>query len=198
MTRIVLILTCAVATLGTAGVASAQPKQKFAPQPTKLHYNPPSYYVQPPAPAVVTPTRPSYGSIDCSPTIGFYGDIARRGLLVTHVTRRSEASRIGLVAGDVIIEADGRRINSQRDWDRAIDRAGREICLTVQRANGRVVDLHARLSHDHRHGHSQHVSRPVTPVVPVTPIYMVPQPPQTAYHFSFGDGGFRIGLTVRD
>ena len=55
---------------------------------------------------------------------------AESGLIVTHVTPDSPASRAGIRPGDVIIEINRSRIQSLRDYERAIERAERDR-LTV-------------------------------------------------------------------
>ena len=59
-------------------------------------------------------------------------DIARRmnvnaneGLIVTHVTPDTPASRAGIRPGDIIIEINRNRLSSIRDFERAIERAER-------------------------------------------------------------------------
>lgn len=67
------------------------------------------------------------------------GDSA--GVRVTAVTPGFTADRLGLAAGDVIVEADGRRIESLIDYARTFRswRVPREIRLTVRRGGARRV-----------------------------------------------------------
>lgn len=52
----------------------------------------------------------------------YFGVTGGRGLLVTAVAENSPAARAGLKAGDVIIEADGEKVESSGDLSRAINR----------------------------------------------------------------------------
>ena len=81
-----------------------------------------------------------------TPTLGIYGYATRRGMVVTDVVPGSEACRIGLERGDVIVEIDGRHIQCQRDYDIAMQRTGRRTHLLVQDARGNgLVTVHAHL-----------------------------------------------------
>ena len=81
------------------------------------------------------------------PVLGIYGRVTCQGMLVTDVARGSEACRIGLEQGDVIVAIDGRRIRCQRDYDIAMQRTGRHTNLRVLDSRGRgVVTVHAHLA----------------------------------------------------
>ncbi len=200
MSRIMIASVFTVAAVcvsnGVSNTAEAQPGHRHghAPQPVKLHYNPPSRYVQAPVPVPMT-SRHAHGFIDCSPTLGFYGEITRQGMLVTRVQRGTEASRIGLQPGDVILRVNNQQIRTPHDWECALEQARREVCLTVRRTCGNVAELHARLSHNHRS-----VSSIPQPRYQVPPVYSYPVPvaPQTGYNISFGDRGFHIGLSIQN
>lgn len=87
-----------------------------------------------------------------APTLGFYGRASHRGMMVTDVIRGSEAWDIGLERGDVITEINGQHIHSQRDYDRAMQRAGRHMRLKVRDVRGRgIVTVHAHPEFDNRY-----------------------------------------------
>jgi C-terminal processing protease CtpA/Prc len=52
----------------------------------------------------------------------YFGVTGGRGLLVTSVAENSPAARAGLKAGDVIVEADGEKVESSGDLSRTINR----------------------------------------------------------------------------
>jgi serine protease Do len=52
----------------------------------------------------------------------YFGVTGGRGLLITAVAENSPAARAGLKAGDVIIDADGEKVESSGDLSRAINR----------------------------------------------------------------------------
>jgi serine protease Do len=52
----------------------------------------------------------------------YFGVTAGHGLLITSVVENSPAARAGLKAGDVIIDADGEKVESSGDLSRAINR----------------------------------------------------------------------------
>ncbi len=81
-----------------------------------------------------------------TPVLGIYGYATRRGMVVTDVVPGSEACRIGLERGDVIVEIDGRCIHCDRDYDIAMRRTGRRTCLLVRDVRGcGLVTVHAHL-----------------------------------------------------
>ncbi|WP_237227570.1 PDZ domain-containing protein [Rubinisphaera sp. JC750] len=95
--------------------------------------------------------NPGSGSSCHSPTcgipkLGFYGRITCQGLRVTQVVRGSEAWRIGLEPGDVIVKIDNVRIHDEHDYRFAMRNAGRHIDLLVRDTRGRgLFWVHAHL-----------------------------------------------------
>jgi len=80
------------------------------------------------------------------PKLGFYGHFTCRGLVVTQVLRGTEAWRIGLEPGDVIVKIDNVLIRNEHSYRLAMRNAGRHVDLLVRDTRGRgVFWVHAHL-----------------------------------------------------
>ena len=64
-----------------------------------------------------------------------YGLETREGLIITQVTRFSEADRKGLAAGDIIIEVNRRKVTTVDDLEKIMDKveSGDAIILLLRR-----------------------------------------------------------------
>lgn len=82
-----------------------------------------------------------------TPRLGFHGRIScRGGMQVDKVIYGSEAWRIGLEPGDVILSVDGIRIRSDRDYQNAMRYSNGHLILRVLDARGRgVMTVHAHV-----------------------------------------------------
>ncbi len=108
----------------------------------KFDYNPPSF--QPQQPQFVqpqfSPIRQETGWVDCNAILGFTGQITRDGMLIRSVIPGSEACRIGLSEGDIILRVEGYRIGCLHDWESALA-AGRGVpTFHVQQCGRRRVE----------------------------------------------------------
>ncbi|TWT63768.1 PDZ domain-containing protein [Rubinisphaera italica] len=86
--------------------------------------------------------NPDQNNHDCHidiPTLGFYGYQTYRGMVVTKVNRGTEAWKIGLEPGDIIVSIDGQHLHHDGDYTRAMRRAGRHIDLRVKDVHGRGI-----------------------------------------------------------
>src|SRR5690606_5672346 len=78
------------------------------------------------------------------PKLGFFGYTTHRGMVVTKVMPGTEARRIGLEPGDVIVSINGQRICHEGDYERILRRAGEHIDLRVKDVRGRgTFTVHA-------------------------------------------------------
>jgi serine protease Do len=68
-----------------------------------------------------------------------YGFQTEQGVLITDVRRFTEADRKGLRAGDIILEANGRKVKNARDFKNIVDKldSGDTIMLRVRRERDR-------------------------------------------------------------
>lgn len=103
-----LTASLALSLILAAGSLQAQPGH-FQ---NRIEYNPPSRFIHVDSPELDPRRFPDH------PTLGFFGDFTRRGLIVTRVIRGSEACRIGLQPRDTILQANGYAIHCERDWQR--------------------------------------------------------------------------------
>jgi S1-C subfamily serine protease len=101
--------------------------------------------------------RPSYPSQPTAPRLGFSGHFDYgHGMHVDRVSWGSQASRIGLERGDVIVAVDGQRLRSLNHYYGLLQHSGSRVTLHIEDGRtGRVVARVARLDngHDHDHGH---------------------------------------------
>ncbi len=175
-----LTASLALTLILAAGSLQAQPGH-FQ---NRIEYNPPSRFIHVDSPELDPRRFPDH------PTLGFFGDFTRRGLIVTRVIRGSEACRIGLQPRDTILQANGYAIHCERDWQRALADACRDLRLKVRKPCGRIEFLRARL--DVRGGgHSHHTLR-------ATPRYQGLTPSPTGYQVNLGGGGLQFGFTIRN
>jgi len=80
------------------------------------------------------------------PKLGFYGRQTCNGMVVKGVVKGTEAWRIGLEEGDVILSIDGYRLTHDGDYERALRRAGHRADLRVRDVRGRgIFTIHADL-----------------------------------------------------
>ncbi|MCG6157651.1 PDZ domain-containing protein [Rubinisphaera margarita] len=83
---------------------------------------------------------------DDVPKLGFYGKQTCYGMVVKGVVKGSEAWRIGLEEGDVIVSIDGYHLHDSGDYERALRRAGHHADLRVKDVRGRgIFTIHADL-----------------------------------------------------
>jgi len=159
--------------------------------------------------------------IDCSPTLGFFGEIMCDGLRVNRVIPGSEACRIGLEKGDIIIRANRQLIQTAHDWKCALDSAGPRVNLLVQRPCGRMDRLMAWIAPPRKHDRYSHFDRPDFGQQPrfdrnvrkPVPQFDLPRNPhgrnehrydtpcqvdrnRGAYNIQFGKGGLRFGFSL--
>lgn len=82
-----------------------------------------------------------------TPKLGFYGYIVpHRGMVITRVMPGTEASRIGLERGDVILSINGQQLCHDGDYERALRRSHGHLDLRVRDVRGTGVHLlHAHL-----------------------------------------------------
>lgn len=213
MTRFLGMTLFAVMTTGVlAGSAEAQPGRHG----NSSHWNPPGYGVPvQPMPSRVHGhgrlpghfNRGIWQRFPGASTLGFVGDFTRRGLIVRQVLPGSEACRIGLRPGDMILQANRVEILCERDWLLALQHAGRDMRMLVRRPCGRVDRLRARL--DCRAAleapHLHHGSGFGFQTVGLEPLPPVPQfqglfPHQVqqpgGYHLTLGNNNVQIGFRL--
>ena len=83
------------------------------------------------------------------PTLGFYGYQTCQGMVVTEVVRGTEAARLGLERGDIIVSIDGIVLHDDGDYQFAMRRAGRHASLQVRDVRGRgIFTMKAHLHED--------------------------------------------------
>ncbi len=134
------------------------------------------------------------------------------GVLVEEVSRESPAEAAGLKAGDVIVEFDGERVRSTRQFTRLVQEtpAGRKVQASVLR-DGQRVPLSVE---PQAGGKSQFFGDldgfpdfarkwavpPTPPVPPAAPAPPVPPAPRGFFDFDelLGGGNGRLGVTVSD
>jgi membrane-associated protease RseP (regulator of RpoE activity) len=89
------------------------------------------------------------------PRLGFYGHaIAGHGIVIDRVVYGSEAHRIGLERGDIIVGVNNYRIRSADDYFRALRLSSGVLHLRVLDVRGRgVVSLRAYVPYDPDHYH---------------------------------------------
>ncbi len=100
--------------------------------------------------AVQNVSAHDYITPDCphsTPKLGFYGYIVpHRGMVITRVMPGSEAARIGLERGDVILSINGQQLCHNGDYERALRRSSGHLDLRVRDVRGTGVHLlHAHL-----------------------------------------------------
>ncbi|TWT61628.1 PDZ domain-containing protein [Rubinisphaera italica] len=140
--RTSLFNTVALVTI-IVSVASSVNAQDYSRQSRmKYDYNPRSF--QPQQPPFVqpqfSPIRQETGLVDCNAILGFTGQITRDGMLIRSVIPGSEACRIGLSEGDIILRVEGYRIGCLHDWESALA-AGRGVpTFHVQQCGRRRVE----------------------------------------------------------
>ncbi|WP_339750272.1 PDZ domain-containing protein [uncultured Rubinisphaera sp.] len=88
---------------------------------------------------LVNPGGHDHDHHDDIPTLGFYGYQTCQGMVVTKVNRGTEAWKIGLEPGDIIVSIDGFRLHDEGDYTRAMRRAGRHADLRVKDVHGRGI-----------------------------------------------------------
>ena len=105
---------------------------------TAAHAAPPQTLIWPP---------PSHDRV---PKLGFHGQVVPNyGMLVRGVVRGSEAHRIGLEPGDVILSINHYRIRSTHDYFDALRHSSGVLYLRVLDARGRgVVGVRAYVPYD--------------------------------------------------
>lgn len=114
-----------LALAATATVALAVPSLALAGGPKTA---PKTKYYLPPA--STSPAAPGYQSYYYPPVVprvrlGFYGHFDwRRGMVVDSVVAGSRADRLGLESGDAIAEINGRPIDSEFAYHRALQASG--------------------------------------------------------------------------
>jgi S1-C subfamily serine protease len=89
-------------------------------------------------------------SHDYIPKLGIYGQaVPNYGMLVRGVVRGSEAHRIGLEPGDVILSINNHRIHCEHDYFNALRNSSGVLYLRVLDSRGRgVVGVRAYLPYD--------------------------------------------------
>jgi serine protease Do len=73
-----------------------------------------------------------------------YGLRTTRGLLITEVSDGSDAARKGLLPGDIILEVNRTKVNTEEEWNALIDqkKSGEAVLLLVRReSNGQSQDF---------------------------------------------------------
>jgi serine protease Do len=141
---------------------------------------------------------------------------AAGGVVVEEVTRESPAETAGVKSGDVIVEFDGERVKSTRQFTRLVQEtlAGRKVQASVVRDGQRVpLSVEPRAS-----GRGRYFSDfdlipdfarswlppepPAPPAGPAAPRPPAPPAPPAMYGFDFeelfGRGSARLGVTVGD
>ena len=130
------------------------------------------------------------------------------GVLVEDVVEEGPAARAGLRKGDVVVEFDGERVRSARQFARLVQEtpAGRSVGVAVLR-DGQRTTLQIEVGEGGRFGvegfeHFAELGRAmaerVRPVVPVPPTPPAPPaPPAGWFDERFGrSGGGRLGVSV--
>lgn len=143
-------------------VASTVNAQDYSRQSRmKFQYNPPSFQPQEPlyAQPQLPPIRQETGWVDCNAILGFTGQITGDGMLIRSVIPGSEACRIGLSEGDIILRVEGYRIGCLHDWESALA-AGRGVpTFHVQQCGRRRVErivATLQTGRGNHYGHDHH------------------------------------------
>ena len=91
--------------------------------------------------------RPPQPPVCQTPRLGFYGTVScRGGMRVNKVVYGSEAWRVGLEPGDVILSINNQRIRSDRDYQNALRFSDGHLDLRVLDVRGRgVTTIHAHV-----------------------------------------------------
>jgi serine protease Do len=135
------------------------------------------------------------------------------GVVVEEVTKESPAETAGLKAGDVIVEFDGERVRSTRQFSRLVQEtpSGRKVQASVMRDGQRVaVSVEPQSFGKGRYfdelNYLPEIARnwivpPAPPAPPVPPA--APAPPSPPFKFFDWDdlggrGSARLGVTVSD
>jgi serine protease Do len=139
---------------------------------------------------------------------------AANGVLVEEVNRESPAETAGLKTGDVIVEYDGERVRSTRQFSRLVQEtpAGRKVQASVMRDGQRVsINLEPQSFGKGRYFDDfdslPELARkwavpPVPPAAPAPPAVPAPPVPPAFRLFDFDDlvgrGSGRLGVSVSD
>ncbi|RME35777.1 MAG: PDZ domain-containing protein [Gammaproteobacteria bacterium] len=96
----------------------------------------------PGAPSAYTDTRLGLAVTELSEEQRREAGLADEGVLVTKVTRSGAAAEAGLMAGDILLMLDGRKVHSLKEYREIAGslRAGRTVAVLIQR-NGNPVFL---------------------------------------------------------
>lgn len=79
--------------------------------------------------------------------VGVLGRFTAQGLLVQVVQDGSEAARVGLQRGDLIVKVDGATITNQADFVQVINSSGGSVVLSVRKAStGRLARVELNLA----------------------------------------------------
>ncbi len=107
-------------------------------------------YVRPnrtwePEPTLFVPPRNDHQVVNVS-EIGFAGEICNGEIIVTRVIHRSEACRIGLEEGDIILSMDRRKIFCEHDIEDILSGCRNTVCMLVRKCDcERITEMDARL-----------------------------------------------------
>jgi serine protease Do len=125
---------------------------------------------------------------------------AGAGITVEEVTSDGPADKAGVKAGDTIVDFDGERVRSVRQFQRLVSETptGRKVSVTLLRAGQRVT-----VSVAPERGSSMHFGdfdRPFAMVPPEPPA--PPRPPMApalpGFEFLYRNGNGRLGASVED
>ncbi len=139
------------------------------------------------------------------------GTQPRTGVLVEEVSSGSAAEKAGIKAGDQIVEFDGERVRSARQFTRIVQDTpvGRKVPLVVSRGGQRLTLTVAPSNRGDDWQFDNDFSLLVPPEPPAPPAAPMaprarpvpPMPPMPAipgFGFTYRSGGGRLGITVED
>jgi len=127
---------------------------------------------------------------------------ANPGVTVDEVTTGSPADKAGIKSGDAIVDFDGERVRSVRQFQRLVSETptGRKVSVTLLRAGQRVT-----VSVAPERGSSMHfdLDRPFAVLPPEAP--EPPEPPRPpkppsppGFEFLYRNGNGRLGASIED
>jgi len=109
-----------------------------------------SEYVRPnrswkPEPTVFVPPRNDHEVVNVR-ELGFTGEICNGEIIITRVIHRSEACRVGLEEGDVILSMNNRKIYCEHDLEDVLSGCRSTVCMLVRQCGcGRITEVDAQL-----------------------------------------------------
>ncbi|MCG6156223.1 PDZ domain-containing protein [Rubinisphaera margarita] len=109
-----------------------------------------SEYVRPnrqwqPEPSVFVPPQNDHEFVNVR-ELGFAGEICNGQIIITRVTHRSEACRIGLEEGDTILSMNRRKVFCEHDIEDILSGCQSTVCMLVRHGDcGRITEVDAQL-----------------------------------------------------